>query len=138
VCAASFVERLDGLPAATCELLAIAAVLGHEFEATVLESVAELPPGTVADRLAPAVDAGLLRAAGASRYAFCRALVRETLYEDLPFPRRVELHRRAGGALLRGNQTENVDELAITFCRAPPVATSSWPSPGRCAPATGR
>jgi tetratricopeptide (TPR) repeat protein len=44
--------------------------------------------------------------------------VRETLYEDLPFPRRVELHRRAAGVLLRGNQRENVDELARHFLRA--------------------
>jgi hypothetical protein len=80
-------------------VLSLAAVIGREFDATLVERVANL--GVAAgDALAEAEDAGLIQSiAREGRYAFAHALVRQTLYGDLRPSRRVALHRTVAEAL---------------------------------------
>ena len=91
-------RRVSGLSEACVELLRAASVIGREFGVHILARVAETPADRVLELLDEAAQAGILAAAPDSvgRYAFTHALVRETLYDDLPAPLRVRLHRRVG------------------------------------------
>lgn len=117
-------RRLDALPEETRHLLAAAAVVGREFDLAVVQRTAHTNGGSDG-RIAEAVDAGVLVAAGQppNRYRFSHALIGETLYEDLPFAQRVELHRHAAAALLEraGAEIEShLVELAHHFLGAAP------------------
>ena len=95
-------SRVDQLPADARRLLQEAAVLGMEFDETLLAAVATggASIGAALDRL---VQSDLIRefARGRDgrRYRFTQALVHEVVYENLLMARRSELHERAGRAL---------------------------------------
>ncbi len=76
-------------------VLGAAAVVGREFDATLVSDVVGLDPDVVFEILEPAVEAGLVDevAQAADRFSFTHALVQHTLYEDLPASRRVRWHR---------------------------------------------
>lgn len=82
-------------------MLETASVIGREFVVNHLERLADLPR----DRLLAALDeASTARIVVATPetlagYRFTHALVRETLYEELPTFRRAMLHRRVGEVL---------------------------------------
>ena len=108
-------RRLDHLSETCNRTLTVAAVIGREFGLDVLERVgADGPPPLQGDQLLEALEEAvaarvLVEAPHAvGRYRFSHALIRETLYEELPATRRVRLHRRIGEALegLRGAQPE--------------------------------
>jgi predicted ATPase/class 3 adenylate cyclase len=90
-------SRIDRLPADERRALQEAAVLGAEFDGTLLERIAGTPQAMPAalQRLAAAE---LLRAHG-PRWRFAHALLHEVVYENLLLARRAELHRLAGEAL---------------------------------------
>ena len=114
-------RRVDPLSAPAREALAIASVIGREFDAAVFERVAETADAR--ERLAEAVDAGLVAAAGVGRYAFAHALVRQTVYGDLPPSRRVALHLAVAEALeaYRHDDIEpHLADLAHHFFQAAP------------------
>ncbi len=52
------------------------------------------------------------------RYAFVHALVRSTLYDEIPTTRRLRLHRRIGEALEARGGDAHLDELAYHFAEA--------------------
>jgi tetratricopeptide (TPR) repeat protein len=84
--------------------LAVAAVIGRDFDLPVLERVwqADAPaPLPLLDLLGEALEAAVIVAGPAphGRYSFAHALMRETLYHDLTPSRRVLLHRGAAAAL---------------------------------------
>ena len=113
--------RVAGLPETTVEILEVAAVLGAESEAELLAEV--LGDETRLDALAAAVDAQLIVELPSLpvRYRFAHALVRTTLYERIPAPRRAELHHRIGVAIeLRyaGHVSEQLDRLVVHFGRS--------------------
>ena len=87
---------LDPLDPAVLDLLRLAAVIGREFD---LEVLTELEGGPVLDRLAPALAMGTIALSGPMRAGFHHALIRETLYSDLPADARAELHVRVADAL---------------------------------------
>jgi tetratricopeptide (TPR) repeat protein len=120
-------RRLEPLDGADRRLLAIAAVMGREFDLPPLAIACEEPPDRVLGRLAAAVEAGLVGDVPSlpGRFRFTHALVRETLYEDLAAPARAELHRVVALALER-LYASAVDpplaELAHHFFHAAPLA----------------
>jgi hypothetical protein len=91
-------QRLSRLSRATTELLELAAVVGSQFELSVVEAASRsdsvvgsleeaLASGTIAELPGP----GLL-------HRFSHELVRRALYDRLPAVRRAELHLRVGEA----------------------------------------
>ena len=116
-------RRLNRLSEAASSSMAAASVQGRDFDLEVVASVTGLPPDDVLDSLEEAMDAQLVvqvdRRPG--RFRFAHALVRETLYEELPSRERRRLHDRVGTALveLRGDDFEGyLAELAHHFSQA--------------------
>jgi tetratricopeptide (TPR) repeat protein len=94
-------RRLSRLSEAANDVLALAAVVGPEFELIVLGTAAGLSEDALISAVDEAVAARLVRdvvGAGA-RYRFAHALVRDTLYDELSAARRIVLHRRVGEAI---------------------------------------
>jgi DNA-binding winged helix-turn-helix (wHTH) protein len=125
--------RLSGLGPVAQRVLALASVIGREFDLAVLEQVAALPRAELMSALAAAADARIVREAGGAtleggrdavpsgRYRFAHALIRESLYGALNEPERVRLHEQVGLALeaLFGVDAERHGaELAQHFYRA--------------------
>ena len=118
-------RRLEPLSADDRHLLAIAAVIGREFDLAPLAVASEQPADRLLGRLA-GVTAGLVAEVPGTlgRFRFTHALVRETLYEDLPAPARAELHRLVAAALetLHANAVDPpLAELAHHFFHAAPL-----------------
>ena len=104
-------RRAARLPAETRSVLADAAVLGRSFSLRDLSAVRsrldqqEPTPGSLADALQPAVDAGLLlpQPEGASAdYTFTHEQVREFAMAELSQARRRGVHRSVVDLLLEG------------------------------------
>lgn len=83
------------------QLLAIAAVIGREFDADILERMSGQAADAVDEALAEAVAAAVATELPgvAARYRFSHALIRETLAHELPTRRRLRLHGAVGEAL---------------------------------------
>jgi len=92
-------SRVDALIGDDKRVLQEAAVLGAEFEAGLLRSIAIETPELVDAALQRLAAADLLRADAGSRWRFTHALLHEVVYQNLLLARRTELHRRAGRAL---------------------------------------
>ena len=96
-------QRLGRLSEDCNQVLGLAAVIGQEFDLTLLEDLSGVPE----DRLLDAIDEGSRAhligeaARGRDRCRFVHALIRETLYDDLSGPRRARLHRRIGETMER-------------------------------------
>jgi hypothetical protein len=119
-------RRLNRLSVDCNRVLALASIIGREFEATVLERLSDLSLDRVVSLIEEGTEAHLVvevpRAVG--RYAFAHALIRETLYEEVPSLRRVQLHRRVGEALEAlhaGRIDAHLPELAHHFFAAAPA-----------------
>jgi len=113
-------RRLSRLSEACNRVLSVAAVIGREFDATVLEAVADLPQSTLLDALEEAAHAQLVSESQAvsGRFEFLHPLIRETLYNELSSARRVRLHRRVGDAiesLAQNMPNPPLPELAYHF-----------------------
>jgi DNA-binding SARP family transcriptional activator len=82
-------------------LLTLGAVLGREFELSLLERVAEMAPDAVLDAVEEAVESRLLTepAERPGRLVFAHALIRAVLYDRVSVARRVRLHERVAGLL---------------------------------------
>ena len=92
--------RLNRLPPGTAELLAVAAIIGPEFDLDVVVAASGVDVERTLNALEAAETARLVRPAGAlDRFAFTHALVRETIADDVPAGRRVRVHARAARAL---------------------------------------
>lgn len=119
-------RRLEPLDRDDRRLLAIAAVIGREFDLAPLAAASELPPDRLLARLGVAAAEGLVEegTAALGRFRFSHALVRETLYEDLPPATRAEYHRLVGlalEALSAGSADPPLAELAHHFFHAAPL-----------------
>lgn len=119
-------QRLALLSAETRQVLTVAAVVGRDFDARVVEHSAVLAGEDVLAALDEATAARVVSEAlrAARRYSFCHALVRETLYEALPAGTRARLHHEVGEALerLHGDAAhDHVAELAHHFFEAAAV-----------------
>ena len=118
-------RRLGRLSAECIRVLTLASVLGRDFGLDVLSTLSELSGDELLDVLDEAVAARVVSAVPEAhgRLRFAHALIRETLYDGLTTPRRVQLHRRAGEALeaVYGSDPEpHLAELAYHFFEAAP------------------
>jgi eukaryotic-like serine/threonine-protein kinase len=119
-------RRIAPLKEETRALLEIAAVVGREFDSELLAEVAGLTQAECVSRLASAVRNGILRSTEPGRYRFGHAMIRETLTDDLPEVRRMELHRAVAEHLERLRQHDLVEclaELAEHHVRSLPLGS---------------
>jgi predicted ATPase len=99
-------RRLAPLSADAVLVLSAAAVVGREFDLSLVQAAGELPVDRVVGALseAAALDVVAERAqeeGAVGRFRFSHSLIREVLYERLPIPARMDLHRRVGEAIER-------------------------------------
>ena len=116
-------RRLTRLSETANRALAVAAVVGQEFELAVLERAGKLDEDALVSALDEALVARLVaEVPGTSpRYSFAHALVRATLYEELTGARRVILHRRVAEAIETvhaGRLDDYLPALAHHYARA--------------------
>lgn len=108
-------QRLDRLSHDTHRLLEVAALVGQEFDLTLMAAVVD---SADASRCAEeAMRAALLREAG-GRYTFVHALIPEVLVTELEEGERAGIHERLGLALEAqwdGRDTRYVGQLAHHF-----------------------
>ncbi len=115
-------RRLTHVSDACRRTLSAAAVIGREFGLTEIERLGiggEHSAAVLREAAAAHVIDGL--PGPADRYRFAHALIRETLYEDLPAGERRDLHRRVGELfeqIYGSDGTEHLAELAHHFCQA--------------------
>jgi class 3 adenylate cyclase/tetratricopeptide (TPR) repeat protein len=107
-------RRLSRLSETANQALGVAAVIGREFDAALIEAAG----GPGGDALLDALDEAarvrlIVDAPGAlGRFAFSHALVRQTLYEEVAALRRARLHWRIGEALEKRHGASSVEQLA--------------------------
>ncbi len=113
-------QRVGLLSEAANSLLVRCAVLGHELTLGRIGAVVQLEEDALLELIEQTLDARALREAG-DGLAFAHPLIRETLYQGLPGPRRRLLHGQVGDALeqLYGAAVElHLPELAHHFLEA--------------------
>jgi tetratricopeptide (TPR) repeat protein len=114
-------RRLAGLDDDTNAVLAVASVIGRDFDSGLLTEAGGVDLEPVLDALEAAEEARLIEAIpGQARFTFVHALVRSTLYDEIPTTRRLRLHRRVAQALEpRAAGDESVlPSLARHYCEA--------------------
>ena len=115
--------RLGRLEAPAAQLLRVAAVMGRDVDAALLERVVTLGEEEFLAALDEALAAGLLVESDEKpgSYLFSHALIRETLYESMSGARRARIHKRVGEELeaAQGRRHERyLPVLAYHFTRA--------------------
>ncbi len=89
-------RRVASLPREAVAILRVAAVIGREFDLHLLQRTSRLTPTRLLAVLREAAALGVVAELPSTRYSFAHELVRETLYDDLPPARRLELHHEVG------------------------------------------
>jgi len=94
-------RRLSRLTETTDRVLQVASVVGRDFDLDVLARASGVLEDDVLASMEEATAARVITAVAdvLDRYSFVHALVRETLYDEVPTSRRVRLHRRVGEEL---------------------------------------
>jgi DNA-binding SARP family transcriptional activator len=94
-------RRLRHLSDQCNRLLAMASVLGREFDLTVLAGVSGLERGAILELLDEGIEARVVSEVPGviGRMRFAHALIRDAAYHGLTRSRRVQLHRQVGEAL---------------------------------------
>ena len=114
-------RRLARLDDDTNAVLAVAAVIGREFDPKLLAEATEFEKDRVLDALESAEAGRLIQATpGTAQFTFVHALVRSTLYDEIPTTRRLRLHQRVARALERrvGRDDSLLPSLARHYCVA--------------------
>lgn len=105
-------RRLARLSERCNELLGVASVLGRNFDAREIGAAAGEQLDVVLESLEAAARAGIIEHVGEApgSQRFTHALIRETLYEELPTLERLRWHGRAGDVLasLHGHDLDPV------------------------------
>ena len=115
-------KRLSQLAPATNDVLAVAAVIGREFDGALLVEATRMDADVVLDALEEAEAARLVVPVTGrdDRRTFSHALVRSTLYEEIPTTRRLRIHARVAGVLATRAErgVPCLDQLAHHACEA--------------------
>ncbi|HEY6428634.1 MAG TPA: hypothetical protein VIX84_15535, partial [Acidimicrobiales bacterium] len=102
-------------------VLSIAAVIGRDFDLSLLAEASGMDVGALLDLLDAAVDAVLVVNVAGERYSFVHALIEHTLYDSLSPARRAYLHRVVAEAMEAQDRTKDeprVAELAYHWAEA--------------------
>src|SRR5579864_2912646 len=96
-------RRLSRLSDRCNELLCVAAVHGRQFTAREIAVAMDEDVQRVLAVFEQAVQAGIVQSNidASGSYQFTHALIRETIYQELPVVERLRMHGRAGDALVR-------------------------------------
>jgi predicted ATPase/DNA-binding SARP family transcriptional activator len=103
--------------------LTVGAVMGSEFDVTILEATMGTNGEAILDALEEASAARLIEECALERFSFSHMLVRAALYEGLTESRQVRLHRRVGEAIERVHSQaigSHLSELAYHYAKAAP------------------
>ena len=95
-------RRLAGLDPATIDALTTLAIAEDELDLASVLALTGMAEPEVFALLDAALDAGVLVVSG-TRYRFRHALVRQTLTDELPSHRRLQLHRAAARRLIEAD-----------------------------------
>lgn len=111
-------RRLSRLTEGTNRTLALAAVIGREFDGELVQRLSEDESERVFDHIDEALSARILIEAPSvfGGYTFSHALIRQTLYDELNPTRQARLHRRVAEALVA--EGGSPAELALHFTAA--------------------
>ncbi len=104
-------RKLERLPAATQQVLTLAACVGNRFDARTLATVCERPLRTTLDALEPALRAGLIAPDAADIFTFIHDRVQQAAYARIDPVDRPRVHLRVG-RLLRGDHEAGGDDSA--------------------------
>lgn len=123
---AAIERHLASLPKSTRELLRLAAVLGREFQLSLLAQMVPCDAQSALQTLSSALSAGLLQqtASVTPAYRFMHALIRDALYAQLPAAERARLHAQAGAVLEASEpalQGRLLTEVASHYALAAPT-----------------
>ena len=118
-------RRLEILPKESIDMLSVAAVIGRDFDMSLLQQAVEMDASQLLDLLPAALESGILTELPGriSAYRFSHGLIRDLVYEDLPPRQRLELHLRIGRVLeerYEANPDPHLAELAHHFFLAAP------------------
>jgi len=111
-------KRLGLLSAEAQSALVVAAVIGHEFDAGLLQRVSKLNAETLAELMGETSEMGIVATASRERFSFTHPLIREALYKDSTEAERIRLHRATGEAVEQmhaANLTPHLAALAHHF-----------------------
>lgn len=116
-------RRLDRLGEDCRRSLAVAAVVGRQFDLAVLEPVLDLSAEELVDQLEAAVHGQVVveEPGAIGQYRFAHPLIRETIYGDVSATRRALLHRRVAEmleAIYSDRLSENAGALAYHYSAA--------------------
>jgi class 3 adenylate cyclase len=117
-------RRLRRLPNAVNEVLALAAVIGRDFDIGLLARAADQSTAHVLEALDQATDAGIVQQdpVRMGRYTFSHGLIRQTLNVVRGTARRAQLHARTGAAMEESERSSYpAAELALHFTHAVPL-----------------
>jgi DNA-binding CsgD family transcriptional regulator len=118
--------RLGRLDAESQQLLAVAAVVGHEASLAICAAVAARGEGAILECIERAEEVHLIAILpDGTHIRFAHALVREAVYEDIPPSRRRRLHRAVAEALLT-TLSPDPDAVAYHFRRAGDARAVEW------------
>ncbi|APA95944.1 Regulatory protein AfsR [Nocardia seriolae] len=125
-------RRIAQLPPDVVDLLRHLSVWGEDSDMPTLAASVNRPTDTVIDLIATAEAARLLRTDRAGRITFDHALVRETVYYDLPTLRRTRMHWAAVEYLRRGPEPRPATAVAPGALRPDtvPAGNDTPPSAG--------
>jgi tetratricopeptide (TPR) repeat protein len=117
-------RRMARLSPECNRVLAIAAVIGRDFDLTTLKAVAGIDEEPLVVAVEEATRVGVLEEQsrpGVIRYRFAHAFFRQTLYEELSAPRRLHFHQDVARVLERqyaNRLEEHAAELAEHFAQS--------------------
>ena len=111
-------QRVRSLGTRTARILAVASVIGVEFDVATLAEVAEIEAGTAADLIDGAVGAALVRGTEGDAMRFSHALVQRTLYQGLLPVRRRQLHGKVAAAIAASVPRPTPSSMALHYLGA--------------------
>jgi class 3 adenylate cyclase/tetratricopeptide (TPR) repeat protein len=105
----AIMSTIDTLPQALGEVVRAASVIGPTFETPVLSAVADTAVGSrLQSSLSELVGLGLTRSNDDEKgaYAFSHSVIRDVVYQSLPYSRRRRMHRRVIEHVETGGQAQ--------------------------------